>query len=370
MISKLKVDNFQPHRGAALNFVDGVNVIVGSSDSGKSSLTRALVWALTNKPQGFGFRSSFAGKEDVTSVEVWFHNDTVFLIRSRDENENKYTYDLGKSAGELEALRGDVPVEILHLTNMVSYNVQSQHDRYFLLENTSGEVARMLNDLVGLGVIDKTTANIEDITRKAKSKWAQSEERVVELQRELKEFEELSQIEKLVVVLETTLQERDLKRQERKELSTSALKLQELDEEIRLCNVRLELEKESKEFFKESSLMAGEVKDRNYLHNKKERLLEIDEDIEDIDNEIASSSELDKLVVEIQTYKKEVATRNELESLFDKLDILDADVTHFTDDLIALGTQLGSALREAGSCPLCSSKIDSETMIKIVEELT
>ena len=291
------------------------------------------------------------------------------MDRRRGEKENNYEYDSGKSAGTLEALRGDVPTEIQHLVNMADYNIQSQHDRYFLLENTSGEVARMLNDLVGLDVIDRTVAKIEKITRQAKTKYTQSEDTITELEEELKEFDNLPQIEKLVVVLETLLEERDLKRRKRKDLASIVVKYQELDEEVRLCNARLELEKDSKEFFKDASLMADEVKTRDYLLDKIEQLEIFDEGIKKLDCEIQPSAELDSLVNEIQTYKKEVSVSNEVQHLVDRVDGLDADIVHAGEGLVTLGKELGEALMELGECPFCFSSIDSNVVASIVKEL-
>lgn len=69
MIRSIHLQNLQSHKDTKLEFSDGVNVIVGSSDSGKSAILRGLGWVATNRPAGDEFRSDWAGKEN-TSVSI------------------------------------------------------------------------------------------------------------------------------------------------------------------------------------------------------------------------------------------------------------------------------------------------------------
>jgi len=56
MIKYLQIQNFQSHKDSLLEFDPGVNVIVGSSDSGKTAVIRALRWLVWNRPSGDAFR--------------------------------------------------------------------------------------------------------------------------------------------------------------------------------------------------------------------------------------------------------------------------------------------------------------------------
>ena len=49
--------------------------------------------------------------------------------------------------------------------NIPSYMVQDQHDTYFLLQDTPGEVAKKLNSISGLDIIDGTLKNISSMER-------------------------------------------------------------------------------------------------------------------------------------------------------------------------------------------------------------
>ena len=49
MIKSVEFQNFQSHKKTILEFVPGVNIIVGLSDAGKSAVMRAIKWCLKNQ---------------------------------------------------------------------------------------------------------------------------------------------------------------------------------------------------------------------------------------------------------------------------------------------------------------------------------
>jgi len=160
MIRTVEITNFQSHKSTVLDFHEGVNIIKGRSHSGKSSIIRALKWALLNRPVGFHFKSHFSGKKDETTVAIEFDDDG-YIVRTKGTGINEYR---GSGIeGKLEAIRSDVPEEISTITRMSEINVLEQGDPYFMLQETPGKVAKMLNNIVGLDVIDETMTKINSI---------------------------------------------------------------------------------------------------------------------------------------------------------------------------------------------------------------
>ena len=161
MIRELSITNFQSHKDVTLQFTPRVNVIVGASDSGKSALLRSLRWLLLNRPSGTAFRSHWCGKGEATEVRVLLSNGST-ITRSRSGKENLYYYQAkGEEALKLEAVRTDVPDEIARLLAIdETVNLQAQADHHFLLDESSPEVARILNAVVGLDGIDQAHTRI------------------------------------------------------------------------------------------------------------------------------------------------------------------------------------------------------------------
>ena len=149
MIKNLKIVNFQSHEDSSLEFSDGVNIFTGNSDCGKSSIMRAIIWALTNTPHGDSFvrndiRNEKGKIKGICSVTI----DGIKRVKS--DTDNCYLYDGEK----FEALRGEVPAQISKAFGIGGVSIQKQLDSPFMLGNTNGENAKYINELVNLESID------------------------------------------------------------------------------------------------------------------------------------------------------------------------------------------------------------------------
>lgn len=162
MIKKVAIQNFQIHKETGLEFTEGMNVIAGSSDNGKSSIIRAIRWVLMNRPTGFAFHTH--GAKDDTAVCIVFGDNECVTRRKGEKNTGGYHYRQDTFA----ALRTDVPPEIQRVLNLSDINIQSQHDPYFLLQDSPGEVAKKLNVVAGLGIIGDTIKNANAVVRQRK----------------------------------------------------------------------------------------------------------------------------------------------------------------------------------------------------------
>lgn len=150
MIESLKLTNFQRHESLSVGFESGVNVIVGPSDVGKSAIIRSLRWALLNSPRGGNF---IRHGEKSVSVEVKIGGSS--LIRSRSGGENKYDLDGEK----FSAFGSEVPADIARVLAIDSVNFQNQHDGPYWFDLSSSEVARRLNEVVDLQIVDKVSSS-------------------------------------------------------------------------------------------------------------------------------------------------------------------------------------------------------------------
>jgi exonuclease SbcC len=160
MLQSLEIQNFQSHKFTKLDFDPGVNVIIGSSDSGKSAILRTLRWLAWNRPSGDTLRSWWGGK---TFVKATLDNGTV--ERSKDKAEE---YVLNDSL-TLKAFGLSVPEDVSKLLNLSEINLQAQLDAPFLLSSTPGEVALHFNKVAGLDKIDKSQQNVEREIRELNS---------------------------------------------------------------------------------------------------------------------------------------------------------------------------------------------------------
>jgi DNA repair protein SbcC/Rad50 len=159
VISSIQIKNIQSHADTFIEFSSGVNTITGASDAGKSSIIRSLKWAAQNKPSGDAIRRHGTKK---SSVEI----GNVTKIRTA----SKHQYKLSDGT-VLKAIRTDVPEEVRAELNLSSINFQEQHQPYFLISESPGQVARTLNEVGDLQIIDES---IKSIKTRVKNSQAQS----------------------------------------------------------------------------------------------------------------------------------------------------------------------------------------------------
>ena len=165
-IAKVILKNFQSHEHTEVDFSNGLNIIVGESNNGKTSIMRGIMWVIDNQPLGTDF--IMAGKNDC-SVRVEY-DDGTFIERGRtlkdtgyykiqyiDENGNMQTADY-------RGFTNAVPVEVANVHQMpkvnitkdieTHLNVLSQLDGPFLLTESPLVKASAIGRITGTHVID------------------------------------------------------------------------------------------------------------------------------------------------------------------------------------------------------------------------
>lgn len=187
MIQSLAIHNFQSHRDTTLDLVPGINIIVGQSDSGKSSILRALRWLLWNRPSGDAIRSHWGGD---TSVYAEINEHQVSKVRT--DHNNLYHLD----RDSFTAFGADVPEEIQRACNITDVNFQSQLERPFLLDSTPGQVAAYLNSIADLSVIDSSMKNVQRWITGLKTDLSKHRANRDEYAEGLKAFAHLPEMEK------------------------------------------------------------------------------------------------------------------------------------------------------------------------------
>jgi len=225
MIKTINIQNFQSHKETNLELANGVNVIIGRSDTGKSAIIRALRWLIWNRPTGEEFRSTWGERTDVT-IEI----DEEIIGRIRDKQRNQY--ELGTPSIVFKALSTDVPEEISKLLNINEINLQQQLDSHFLLSSTPGEVAQHFNRVAHLEKIDSMLKSISGWIRQIEQDIRSSERRQEELEGELKQFDHLDKFEADVEVLERMDQDLQKKYRDKQQLTTLIKSIEQVGEQI------------------------------------------------------------------------------------------------------------------------------------------
>lgn len=160
-LKSLGIVNFLNHKELLVEFCPGFNVIAGASDSGKSAILRAISWIWQNNPTGDAIKNWDAGKAELVCGEMTFEDPETNLQESiiKERIGSTSSYTLSTLPEPLSVVGRNVPLEALELINFSDLNFKGQHDPY-LFSLSSGELAKKINELVGLSDIDVSLKNL------------------------------------------------------------------------------------------------------------------------------------------------------------------------------------------------------------------
>ena len=299
MIKSIEISNFQSHKHSLLYLDPGVNVIVGTSDSGKTAIIRALRWVKDNRPSGESMRSWWGGSTEVT---VELEADT-FLQRKKDKTEEYVVAHTGRKDISLKAFGLSVPMEISSTLNMTEVNLQSQLDAPFLLSSSAGDVAAHFNKIANLDKIDIGLQNvnkeIRDLTSTIKFLTTSEEKQA----KELETYQYLQKFEIEIEVLEET--ENQVRSKER-----SCDKLEKLLADVNRCDLYIESYSDKltmcsdiDSILETLELRKTTVSNQELLNSFLDQINSCDWSIAELEVKIPISADIDKILSLIATEK-------------------------------------------------------------------
>ncbi len=166
-IVKMRLYHFQAYVDTTLHFDPVSTAIVGATDVGKSSITRALYWVLYNKPVRIGHPGTpdefTTWGEHHCFVTIVFDDGTE-ITRGRENKENYYI--LTTPDGTKKPFKGfgfNIPQAVLDAHGMyplviddkeLSLNITQQHDNIFMLEDGASLRAKVVGKLSGADKAD------------------------------------------------------------------------------------------------------------------------------------------------------------------------------------------------------------------------
>lgn len=382
-IKKIDLINFQSHKFTSLDFADGLNVIVGPSDNGKTSILRAIRWVFFNEPQGLGM---LRNNEDFVSVRIYFNND-YSVERKRSKKENLYIV-YNEKTGEVQefnSLRTGLPPEVSNVMKIkkitldkasdINFNIQFQHDGPFMFSYTATQKSALIGKMYNLDVVDKA---IDDTNKDIKSQKSD----IKRINEEIKELDEKILIYKDIEKEEKLLKDRELITKNIEE-SVEKLKLINSLKDRLLDNKKnkdylLEKIKDFDKILSNEALISNayksfEVLNKYKAYKNKLDLIKVDIDKTDAiykkSKNLTEKLDLDNTVVknlnaftklsELRKRLNDVGASIEKGKYFikDNDEKLNKDLKEYTELLIKLK-----------KCPYCNSDIDKAHIDLIVKE--
>lgn len=362
MIDQIKIENFQSHKKTTLDLHSGVNVIVGESDQGKTSILRALNWLVNNQPSGAEFQSDFMikkGKQaETTSVEIKVDGETI-------KRERKGTiinqYQCSFEHEPFKAIGKNVPDKIADFINMSDINFQQQIGLPFLLASSPTDIAKYLNKIVNLDVITTSLKNIRsqvfNLNREKESIAAQINKK----ENDLDTFQWVDTAAGEIQILSNTQQQINTNK-------STIIQIEEKIKQIHQCT----------EIIKETAKILPAKKQIEKLNKIDNELLALDTKWTKIDKAIDTIKTTQQF---IKQYTKILKAKKDTEKLTEMLNTLTQTRTRYTALLLKHNTiknkleHLNAMIEDAAklnielkeklpdTCPLCKQEISFESRL-------
>lgn len=188
MFKRVEINNYQSHKHTVLDLHEGVNVIIGSSASGKTAIFRAINWIIDNRPLSTRRFSRWIKKDKKLIGEAsatLTTKDGHEIKRARNKDENFYQVD---DLEPYDAPKSQIPEEITKLLNLTSVNIQNQMDQPFLVSFSGPEVSRFLNNVIRMDIIDTTLSQADKRKRQFRKKIEELNIKLIDNKAELDEY--------------------------------------------------------------------------------------------------------------------------------------------------------------------------------------
>ena len=369
MLKSIQIQNFESHENTIVKFDNGFNLIWGKSDSGKSSILRALAVVVNNQFSSKMVREGFAYCE----IEVTTDKGKVNCKRGEGVNKwivtdsegTEHCFDkIGKTVPDLAS-------DILGMREKQwgkklseLPNFMFQDEKHYMLSEIGGEkstsnmVARLMDKTIGLG-------GIEELVKEISSNITKNRKRITELQNKQSEIKSGMLSEEIIESYENKIESINRTKNEIIELEDKQEFLKQFVSFVETLNNKKEKNERIKDYLqeiiKEHEDCKNNVKQLNaikeinntkeILEKKKNKLEKlngselIQQELEEIRKEIDEYWEFHEFVQKYLNDKIKLnKSKNRLKEVYSEIDKQEEDLHKLKDDL--------------GVCPLCGKTFE------------
>jgi DNA repair exonuclease SbcCD ATPase subunit len=216
-IKQVKLINFQDHKETTVDFTEGVNLIVGSSDAGKSAILRAINFVFQNDLRGNSFIR--VGTTECSVTIVFSDGIEITRVKStdvnnyilKDENEELHVFSKVSSTvpEQIQKYLGNPPLD--DKKRPIAY--ADQMANLFLVDLNSSDLPRTLSELTGIQhlqtaaeTLGKNARSYDRSIKERNDKIKKLNDDLVQYQYVDKDYESISSIQTELNDLSNTLE--------------------------------------------------------------------------------------------------------------------------------------------------------------------
>jgi len=234
-IKTVILNNYGGYKFQKFDFVNGLNTIIGTGNSGKSKCLHGIDFVINNN-QSHNYISNEIKdskgkikKGESCWVEIHLFDNSV-IRRERTRTDNFYQIN---DCDPIRNFNQGVPDDVLKIFSMNEINIQNQFETHFLLNDNDSTKAKTLNKMAGLENIDESISNINKIVRQIKKHKDASDINLKKYNEEIGKFDFIEQMEKDIEDLFVVETKSNTLRQEQQELIIHLSTIRKLATELK-----------------------------------------------------------------------------------------------------------------------------------------
>lgn len=222
-LSRLKVEGWQSHPSTEIVFSPYVTCITGDTDSGKTSLLRALKKIIRDDPSGVEFISTWT---DTAVIEAEWSNGVIVrrIVVAKDSKGDRklerHHYEVVTPDGHTEEYTGfgtTMPDAVKQAIGMpvlevgkyeVDMNFSDQHNPYFLVNKADGQLRlKLLSQMCQAEALEDARTEIKTNERRLKSALKLHQQELKDSGEAIKVFSKFTLAKPLFASVKADLQE-------------------------------------------------------------------------------------------------------------------------------------------------------------------
>ncbi|MCX7843384.1 MAG: AAA family ATPase [Clostridia bacterium] len=380
-IRKVTIENFQSHEHSELEFTDGLNVIIGPSDQGKSAVIRAIKWVFYNEPRGIEYIRQGASAAKVC-IELSNGNT---IIRERSKSRNRYIIKYHDERSiTLEGFGNEVPEEVINAhgiprvvidtDNSSALNIGDQLEGPFLLSENGSTRAKAIGRLTGMHITDAAIRScLADLKRENQTSDRTGRE-LKEIDEKLIKFADLEKLKTSINDAESLIKELEGLEAKIKIVEVLKIKLASISEGIEDMEriiARTERVKDAEIMLKQLELQIIRLKTVSRLKENRQKWIKEYEETENTMSKYAKIIKCEENLINIENKRQRLSV---ILSLYDNYTKINAGIKEGSRYLQNLELEMNKLsgeylelLKRMGKCPFCNSIIDESKINDIIK---
>jgi hypothetical protein len=332
-IKEVELTNYGPYKHEVFSFIDGLNTITASGDAGKSNLQHAMAFVFKNY-QGNNYASHWIQddkgkikKGETCSVEIrTFEGDSIKRVRTRTEN----MYIINNN-DPIQNFNQSVPEDVQRILNINEVNTQSQFETHFMLNDNSSTVAKTLNKMVNLEIIDESISNAGKIIRKIKKEKDASDINLKKYSEEIAKFDFIEAMGKDVNELLELEKELIENKEGHEHLVGIRENLENLSKELKSIEDITSNSTLVENVLKLHNALDEKIEQRTDLFDIKDSISTKERELKEIDRTVKNKDLVEKLLPLFDLKSKKVDEYNKRLDCIENIEAYEAELKTYTD---------------------------------------